>query len=57
VAEVGADWQADVAAALGLSVRDRDVLLIIKRFGNPDAPPRLAGQPSSRWTAGQGEGA
>jgi hypothetical protein len=55
VAEVGANWQGDVRAALGLALGGGDMLVVIKRFGDPDAPPRLVGQPSSPSTAGESE--
>jgi hypothetical protein len=41
VAERGAEWRGDVAAALGLSVAPEDLLVVIKRYGRPDARPRL----------------
>jgi hypothetical protein len=53
VVKVGANWQGDVAAELGLAPGEGDLLVIINEFEDRDAPPRLAGQPSSSSATGQ----
>jgi hypothetical protein len=57
VAEVGADWQGDVRAALGLALGDSDILVIIKQFGDPNTPPRLVSQQRNYSAASQSRGA
>ena len=41
VVEVGADWQGDVAATLGLVLSGRDMLVVVSQYTTPNAPPRL----------------
>ena len=43
VAEAGADWQGDAAAALGLTPSGRARLVVVSRYAAPEAPPRLVG--------------
>jgi hypothetical protein len=54
IVEVGADWQGDIAAALGLAPRSGAKLLIITQYGDPNAPPRLADPPSSHAATREG---
>ena len=53
VAKVGADWQGDVGAALGLALGDNDMLVIIKQFVDRDAPPCLTGHYSTAEESGR----
>jgi hypothetical protein len=51
VIHVGANWQGDVAAALGLAAGEGDLLVIINEFEDCDAPPRLSAQ-RGKFSAG-----
>jgi hypothetical protein len=56
VAQVGANWQGDAAAVLGLAAEDGRMLVLVANYAHPNTPPQLVNPPGSRTVHSEGLG-